>query len=43
MEKLDKANEIIKKYIKKNYNNNDWRYIDFVNEDRFYDEIKQDK
>lgn len=41
--RLMMANQIIKDYIKENYKETSWRYIDFVKNARFYDEIKSDK
>lgn len=39
MTELEKANVLIKDYIKKNYQKDHWRYIDFVGEDRFLNEV----
>lgn len=42
-EKLKKANELVKEFVKENYPNSyGWRYIDFVKENRFLYEILED-
>ena len=38
-EKINKANEIVKEYCSNNFAKKSYPYIDFVNEDRFLDEI----
>lgn len=40
--KLQEANNLIKKEIVERSDKNSWRYIDFVLEDRFLHEIKDD-
>lgn len=41
--KLKASNEIVKNTISKNYDKNSWRFIDFVEEDRFMIESVGDK
>jgi len=41
--KLQKANEIVKKFVSDNFKRPHYAYIDFVEEDRFLTEIVGDK
>ena len=41
--KLKAAELIVVDYIKENYSKTNWRYVDFVEEDRFLDEARCDE
>lgn len=41
--KIEKANIILKEMVKNDFKESSWVYIDFVKEDRFLNEIKNDK
>lgn len=41
-EKLIQANELVKEFIRENYSNGSWQYVDFVEENRFVYEILED-
>ena len=41
--KIQKANQIVKDTIAENYPTTSWRYIDFVQEDRFVNEVVSDE
>ena len=43
LNKLRQANKIVKEFCNKNWKKPHWVYVDFVEEDRFLSEIKDEK